>query len=134
MRYRCQRQPSFKVYLRTWKSRRTSHHYGENDGKVSYVGMTNDPVRRAGEHARDPRKQTNGVNWTMQVVMTGLTKQEARSLEQVLICIYTIDDLSNARYEIAQKNYGKFVQEFTRAGNIVGIPYADLLKIMGRTQ
>ena len=96
--------------------------------------MTNDPVRRAGEHARDPRKQTNGVNWTMQVVMTGLTKQEARSLEQALICIYTIDALSNARYEIAQKNYGKFVQEFTRAGNIVGIPYADLLKIMDRTQ
>lgn len=34
------------------------------------------------------------------------------AIEQSLICIYTIDALANARYEIAEKNYSKFEMEF----------------------
>lgn len=68
----------------------------------------------------------------MWVVASGLTLEEAKALEQSLICIYTIDALANARYEIAQKNYGKFVEEIERAAQIARIPLPDLMKAMER--
>ena len=100
--------------------------------KVRYVGRTNDPRRRENEHKRDDRKQTNGIAWKMWVVATGLTKEVAKALEQSLICIYTIDALANARYEIAEKNYEKFAYEIERAAEIARIPLPDLQNAMKR--
>lgn len=68
----------------------------------------------------------------MWVVVSGLTKREARALEQSLICIYTIDALANARYEIAEKNYGKFADEIKRAADLAKIPLPDLGEAMKR--
>ena len=106
----------------------------ENNCKVSYVGITNNPARRADEHARDARKSTNGIPWSMKVIKSGLTKQQARAIEQSLICIYTIDALANARYEIAEKNYDKFNEEFHRASELIKIPLDDLYSAMVRSK
>lgn len=103
-----------------------------NKNKVSYVGMTNDPWRRSNEHKKDLRKYTGGVAWEMYVVKDGLTKKEARMLEQSLICIYTIDALANARYEIAEKNYYQFEQEMNRAASISKLPLSTLKDVMKR--
>ena len=112
----------------------------EDGFKVRYVGITNDPWRRKGEHERDERKtsekneggEVTKVPWEMHVVVSGLTKKEARALEQSLICIYTIDALANARYEIAEKNYDNFEKEIERAAEITKIPLPDLKKAMKR--
>lgn len=105
----------------------------ELDNKVSYVGITNDPWRRKKEHEKDSSKYTeSGVPWDMYIVKDGLTRREARSLEQALICIYTIEALANARYEIAEKNYANFEKEFQRAASIAKIPLNDLMKAMKR--
>ena len=53
-------------------------------------------------------------------------------MEQSLICIYTIDALANARYEIAEKNYEKFADEIERAAEIARIPLPDLQNAMKR--
>jgi hypothetical protein len=49
------------------------------DGTVQYVGITNNMVRRAAEHARGPHQ--------MRVVelMSGLSKKDAHAVEQALI-------------------------------------------------
>lgn len=78
---------------------------GPNVGKVGYIGRTNDPVRRQGEHNLDPNKQCFS---TLVVVATGLTKEQAITLEQALISAYTINGLANKRREIGIARLPKF--------------------------
>ena len=85
----------------------------KNNNRVSYVGISNDPHRRADEHSKfDPKKlnrktkmvekRTNGVPWKMYIVATGLTKSEARVYENALICLYGVEALGNVRHEIGK--------------------------------
>ncbi len=107
--------------------------------KVMYVGITNDPARREKEHKnrnseankRHP-KRTGDEDWYMQVVYSGLTETEARTMEQSLICIYTIQALSNARYEIAKKNIDGFRKEIERAATLLDVPYENLYNLVSR--
>ena len=73
--------------------------------RVEYVGRTNDPVRRQSEHDRDSSK--SGL-LPLQVVKTGLTKDQARVYEQSLIMAYGLEFLRNHRREIAAKNAAAF--------------------------
>src|SRR5207302_3639719 len=50
-------------------------------GNVKYVGITNDLERRAAEHA------INGIN-NIEPIVSGLTRLEARGVEQALIDEY----------------------------------------------
>ena len=101
-----------------------------NENKVSYVGMTNNPWRRKKEHEKDPSKKTMNIPWNMYIVKDKLSKKEARTLENALICIYTIEALANARHEIAVKNFDGFEKEFARAASICKIPTGDLYNAM----
>ena len=85
----------------------------ENSERVSYVGITNDPRRRKEEHSKfDPKKlnrktkmvekKTNGVDWEMYIVATGLSESEARVYENTLICLYGLEALGNVRHEIGK--------------------------------
>ena len=102
----------------------------ENDNKVSYVGRSKNPWARYLRHQKDQKKQTNKKPWKMYIVKDGLTLKEAAALENALICIYTLQALSNARHEIAQKNYPGFELEFKRAASICKLPIKRLYDVM----
>ena len=78
-----------------------------DDNLVKYVGRTNDPIRRMNEHKNDLR-HLQRKEYVMDVVLTGLTKDESTLWEQTLISGYSIAYLENARREIAVRNVGKF--------------------------
>lgn len=100
----------------------------EKGNKVSYVGRSKDPWTRWLRHQKT--KKTNGVPWNMYIVKDQLSLQEARALENALICVYTIDALANARHEIAVKNFAGFEDEFARAASLCKIPLDGLYDVM----
>ena len=97
---------------------------------VQYVGITNCPARRQQEHKRDPKKDHLDP---LEVKFTGLTRVEARVMEQVLISAYTLHNLDNARREIAVGNvigYTKNMENIISIFN--GVVESELLNLMGR--
>ena len=72
---------------------------------VEYVGRTIDPKRRQTQHKADP---TKAHLRPLQVIATGLTKEEARVMELTIISAYALDNLLNARREIAVGNVAGF--------------------------
>ena len=96
--------------------------------EIKYVGRTNNPQRRNQEHRRDIRK--NGLE-DLEVVFTGLTKKEAIVVEQSLISAYALENLQNARREIAAGNVYKFTEY---VGNVIqlfsGVTESELLCLM----
>ena len=97
----------------------------DKNGNVTYVGITNDFGRRSAEHlaatkgARDIKRidfKNNGQ----------LTREEARSIEQVLIELFGLRKkggiLDNIRNSIAPKHHGDAVWKdlLSRARNLVG--------------
>ena len=100
----------------------------KNSLKVSYVGRTNDPVRRQKEHERDVSKRNL---LSLEVVATGLTKNEARVLEQAIISAYTVNMLQNKRREIAPHNIFKFQSDVGRIASLwSGLVESELLCLM----
>ena len=55
-----------------------------------------------------------------EVVYSGLTRGEARVVEQVLISAYILDNLYNARREIAVSNIGNYRQSLNSAMRLFG--------------
>ena len=98
---------------------------------VRYVGRTNEPDRRLNEHRHN--KKTNRSNYTMHIIATGLTKDEARVLEQVVISAYTISYLENARREIGKGNLSNFRKYLSAASDVLcGAAEEALFSLMGR--
>ena len=98
--------------------------------RVEYVGRSVDTVRRQKQHDKDPRKDHL---FPLEVKVTDLTLPEARAVEQVLISAYALENLDNARREIAvgnvagfQENMGRIVQIFQNSTE------DELLNLMGR--
>ena len=56
-------------------------------GDIQYVGRTNNPIRRQSEHSKDPKKANL---LPLEVKFSGLTKIEARVIEQILISVEII--------------------------------------------
>ena len=50
----------------------------------------------------------------MEIMVTGLTEDEAKLTEQTLISVYTLDALQNARREIARGNIIKYLDHSQR--------------------
>ena len=98
--------------------------------EVQYVGRTNDPIRRQAEHDRDRDKDHL---LPVEVKVSGLTKDEARAVEQIIISAYVLKNLDNARREIAVGKVGAWEH---RIGNIIsifdGALESELLNLMGR--
>ncbi len=100
------------------------------DNEVGYVGITKNPGRRQGEHERDINKAHLKP---LEVVFTGYTKAQARTMEQLLISVYTLKNLSNARREIAAGNLANFRNEIVDIINIFGgAVESEVLTLMGR--
>ena len=62
----------------------------DDQGNTKYVGRTNNPERRAKEHKRSSDKS----NLEMVKIASGLTKVEARAMEQIVISAYTFRKFS----------------------------------------
>jgi RHS repeat-associated protein len=81
----------------------------DSSGKVVYVGITNDLARRGAEHAA-----SKGIQ--IEKVFSGLTREDARAVEQVLIELHKLGKeggtLLNKINSISKKNkkYGKQLQ------------------------
>ena len=102
----------------------------KSTNEVQYVGRTNDPIRRQNEHRKDSSKDHLGP---LEVKFTGLTKLEARVMEQVLISAYTMDSLDNARREIAVGKISGFAGHMDNIISIYeGVAEDELLNLMGR--
>lgn len=64
---------------------------------------------------------------------SGLTKSEARAMEQLLISAYSLGNLYNARGEIAVGNVAGYAGKIGNiVSMIVGTVEDDLLNLMGR--
>ena len=102
----------------------------KSTNEVQYVGRTNNPARRQMEHSKDPKKANLNP---LEVKYVGLAKYDARIVEQLLISAYTLDNLSNARREIAK---GKVHNAAGRIKNIAriigGARESELLSLMER--
>ncbi len=97
---------------------------------IQYVGRTNNPIRRQKEHDRDPKKTHLDP---LEVKFTGLTRTEARAMEQIVISTYTLQNLDNARREIAIGNVSGFCSKIDNILNIFsGAAESELLNLMGR--
>ena len=67
-----------------------------------------------------------------EVVYSGLTRGEARVVEQVLISAYILDNLYNARREIAVSNIGNYRQSLNSAMRLFGsLSEESLYYLMG---
>ena len=101
----------------------------DSDNIVRYVGRTKNPDRRRREHGRDPLKK----DYHMQVIATGMSRTHAIMFEQTLISAYSLDNLDNARREIALKNIPKFITYLASFRDIVcGIPEDIIRNILER--
>lgn len=69
----------------------------------------------------------------MHVKYTGLTKQAARTLEQLLISSYEINNLKNARREIKRGNLTGFAHEIGNMADLFfNVTRDGLLSLMER--
>ena len=91
---------------------------------------TNNPDRRQKEHERDPRKAHLKP---LEVKFTGLTKPEARIAEQILISAYGLENLVNARREIALGKVSGAAQYMKNTIKLFNnLAEDELLNLMGR--
>ena len=76
---------------------------------IVYVGMTSNYTARKKAHTgkRFPKSM-----FTMMPVATGLNRNKARALEQILITAYGLDTLINMINSIAPKKWEFFLSEF----------------------
>ena len=103
----------------------------DNENIVKYAGRTNNPVRREWEHKNDP-KHPERKNYQMLVLASGLTKEQAMLLEQILISSYSLSYLENARREIAVGNVSKYQSYMTAVSELIhGATETDLMNLIG---
>jgi RHS repeat-associated protein len=78
----------------------------DDSGTVQYVGRTNDPTTREKAHKRNPAR----TNLKYKTVASGLSKSEARGLEQILMLEYhtknTLNSMNNQINGISPKSSG----------------------------
>ena len=101
-----------------------------SDQLIKYVGITNDPARRLREHQHDPLHPKR-QNYTMTVIMSGLTKDYARFIEQILISAFTLSYLENARREISVRNIEKYNCYLNAAVEVFSASEFDLWDLIG---
>ena len=112
---------------KSWNGHTVYVHYDTTNGKVYYVGRTNNFSRRYNEHSRTvlgrhTSKHPIGpdVGRDMIPIATGLTFTQSKVLEQVLISSFTLDALDNARNEFSKKNWEKTIEEIDRVIELQG--------------
>ena len=82
---------------------------------VVYVGITKRYSSRKSQH----KKRFPTSKFTMMPVATGLTKNEARAMEQTIITAYTLDTLVNMINSISPKKWSTFKSEFEQMSTLM---------------
>ena len=83
------------------------------------------------EHKRDPLHPER-KNYNMVVLASGLTKEQAMALEQILISAFTLGNLENARREISAGNIEQYRCYLKAAAEIIqGASEESLFDLMG---
>ena len=85
--------------------------------KVKYVGRTTDIEARKSQHKKDPFKK----DLEFQVEVSGLTREEARGLEQILIINYATKNELNKINGISPNN--RKIGTYMRAGGKIAMQY-----------
>ena len=93
--------------------------------EVVYVGRTSNFAARYYAHQRSKNARFSDKLYTMLPIATGMTLDEARALEQLLISAYTLDALCNSINSIAERNWSKFEYEFERVQTL----WSDYIRI-----
>jgi len=88
----------------------------KNTTDVVYIGMTKNYTARKNKHTS---KKFPKTKYTMMPIATGLSKSQARALEQTLITAYTLDTLENMINSISPKKWSKFKTEFNQMTSLV---------------
>ena len=87
---------------------------------VWYVGRTSNYEARQKAHQRSGGRFPS-AQFTMIPVKTGLSLEDARALEETLICAFLADlCFQNAIHSIARKKWSKFEKNFQRASSLIG--------------
>ena len=100
-----------------------------SEGEVRYVGRTNNPIVRGYQHRNDPAHPWRR-NYIMQVVATGLSLEDARLMEQMLISAYSLVYLENARREISKGNISGFYDHVNGLAELIGGVSPEYLMVM----
>ena len=87
--------------------------------RVVYVGRTSDFARRQYAHQIKEGAKYREDRYAMYAIATGLTLDEARALEQVLISAYTLEGLMNLINSIAPSKWNQFLDEFERVQGLI---------------
>ena len=82
---------------------------------VVYVGITKRYSSRKSQH----KKRFPTSKFTMMPIATGLTKNEARAMEQTIITAYTLDTLVNMINSISPKKWSTFKSEFEQMSTLM---------------
>ena len=85
---------------------------------VVYVGITKNYSARKRQHT-SPGKRFPTNKYTMMPIATGLTKEEARAMEQTIITAYTLDTLVNMINSISPKKWSTFESEFEQMSTLM---------------
>ena len=95
--------------------------------KQPYYGITNNPSRRQSQH----RWRRKDITINLHVIMTGLTKDQARLAETTIIAAYTIPRMDNNIYSIAMRRLrdGEFNQEIKDIWYNLSEAIYDMLEI-----
>lgn len=90
--------------------------------EVWYVGITKNFQQRQYKHQRSENAIYNVKDYTMTPILTGLTRGEARAMEQLLITGYTLESagrLKNRYYSISESRWGLYDDEFLRMASLI---------------
>ena len=92
--------------------------YRKGTTDVEYVGITKNYNARYSAHRRG-KKFNHFDTYIMIPIATGLTKPQARALEQTLITAYGFDTLKNLINSISPKKWATFKREFNQMKNLI---------------
>ena len=93
--------------------------------QVWYVGITRNFSKRQATHQSGKSAKYPSAEYEMIPVATGMTRNEARALEQALITAYTLEALNNMINSIAPSKWENFTYEFSRANSLISGYFTD---------
>lgn len=97
--------------------------YSNETAKPWYVGITMNYSARKYVHQNMPGAQYPSDKYTMIPIYTGLSRQEARIMEEILILTYASEaalSINNSRHSIAESKQENLAEEFQRVCNLFG--------------
>ena len=83
------------------------------NSKIVYVGMTGNFSKRRYQHQLKPNAKYPVNTFNMIILATGLTKNQARIMEQTLLTSFSLVNLNNLINSIARGKWNSFRDDFS---------------------